>query len=55
LINQSGFAHSPKDAVAAATWSPHSAATDFPFDDAKTTVDAIGKFVIAECDHQHSE
>jgi hypothetical protein len=47
LINQSGFAHSPRDAVAAAT--------DFPFDGAKTIVDAIGKFVIAECDHQHSE
>jgi len=39
----------------AACWSPHSAATDFPFDCAKMIADAIGKFVIAECDHQHSK
>jgi len=54
-FNQSWFARYSGERTLAACWSPQSAATDFPSDCAKTIVDAIGKSVIAECDHQHSE
>jgi hypothetical protein len=43
-------------AVAAATWSPHSAATNFRSGSGpKSIVNGLEKRVIAQCDHQRSE
>jgi hypothetical protein len=56
FVTENLFATSSGERTLAACWSPHSAATDFSLRDTlNPIVDLQKKFVIAKCDHQHSE